>query len=487
MSHLSVQKLADRYRHMPVTVKAALAYTICSIVQRSLSLITVPLFTRLLSTAEYGQVNVYGSWQGIMAVIITLQVPFDTFSAAMVKYQDRRDAYTSCVQVFCVAMGMAALAVIAIFEPWFSTAFELPGWIIKLMVLEITANAAIYCWFARERYEFRYRPVVFLTLVQSVISIIFSVLSVLNSSERGYARIAGNSFASILFGAAVFLLCLYRGRKIFEWEFVKYILGFNLPLLPYYLSQIIFNSSDRIMISSLKSSSEAGIYGIAHSLGMLLSFVLSAVLNVFQPWFFSRIADGTAAQKKRITTLIALGMAVLVLGILMAAPEIILVMVGKAYREAVWAVPPIAASLYAYYCASIFLYLDFYHEKKACMNAATILAAAVNVGLNWILIPHFGFLGAAYTTLFSYLVFEAVAYYSYRRILKQYGCQEELFEDNWILGIQAALSAAGFGILFLYRWFWIRMAFLVLVVILILWKKNKIIQIYRQLREHGKL
>ncbi len=483
MSHLSVQKLADRYRHMPVTVKAALAYTICSIVQRSLSLITVPLFTRLLSTAEYGQVNVYGSWQGIMTVFITLQVPFGTFSAAMVKYQDRRDAYTSCVQVFCVAMGMAALAVTAVFEPWFSAVFELPGWLVKLMVLEITANAAIYCWFARERYEFRYRPVVFLTLAQSAVSIIFSVLSVLNSSERGYARIAGNSFASILFGTAVFLLCLYRGRKIFEWKFVKYILGFNLPLLPYYLSQIIFNSSDRIMISSLKSSSEAGIYGIAYSLGMLLNFVLSAVLNAFQPWFFSRIADGTAAEKKKITTWIALGMAVLVLGILMAAPEIIAVMAGEAYQQAVWAVPPIAASLYAYYCTSIFLYLDFYHEKKAYMNAATILAAVLNVGLNWILIPCFGFVGAAYTTLASYLAFEFAAYYSYRRILKQYGYQEELFASKALFLIQIAVTVSGLGTAVLYHSFLLRGLLIIAVFAIVYFQRDKVSHIFKELRK----
>ena len=53
-------KIKDKM--LPVEVKASTAYTICSILQRSLSFITLPLFTRLLTTEEYGQSTVYNSW-----------------------------------------------------------------------------------------------------------------------------------------------------------------------------------------------------------------------------------------------------------------------------------------------------------------------------------------------------------------------------------------------------------------------------------------
>lgn len=478
-----IQKFIHQYKNMPVAVKAAFAYTVCSILQRSLSFITVPLFTRLLSTEEYGQVNVYGSWQGIMTVLITLQVPFGTFAAAMIKYEDCRDQYTSCAQFFCAVMGAVAMAVTTVFRPWFSSVFELPEYIITLMVGEIVANAATYCWFARERFEYHYRPVIFFTLAQSVTAPLLSFLFVINSEERGYARVAGNSLTCIIFGSAVFIVNLCRGRKLFDREFFKYIIGFNLPLLPYYLSQIVFNASDRIMISSLRTSSEAGIYGIAYSLGMLLNFVLTAVLNSFQPWFFSEIKNKTAAQNKKIITWIALGMAVLVFGIIVTAPEIIMIMAGEKYMDAMWAVPPIAVSLYADYCTSVFLYLDFYYEIKVYMNVATVLAAVINVGLNWILIPHFGFTGAAYTTLASYLVFEVIAYYSYRKVLKQYHYKERIFEADRLFLIQATVTVLGLAVMSLYHSLLIRGLLMAGALALIFSQRDKVYRIAKVIQK----
>ena len=65
-----------KYKNAPVAVKASVAYTVCNIIQKSLSFITVPLFTRLLTTDEYGQFSVYTSWQGILAIFITLNLPW---------------------------------------------------------------------------------------------------------------------------------------------------------------------------------------------------------------------------------------------------------------------------------------------------------------------------------------------------------------------------------------------------------------------------
>jgi len=477
-----IRNYLKQYKKMPLTVRAALAYTICSILQRSLSIIAVILFTRMLTTEEYGQVSVYGSWQGIMTVFITLQVPYGTFSTAMLKYEDRRNQYTSCAQFFCVMMGGIAVAVITIFRSWFSQVFELPYYIIVFMIAEIVANAIILCWFARDRFEYKYRSVVIFTVVQSMIGLLLMFLFVICSKERGYAKIVGNSLNSIIFGSIVLAFSIYIGKKIFVWEFLKYIVKFNLPLLPYYLSQIIFNSSDRIMISNLKSTSDAGIYSIAFSLGMLMNFILTAVLNAYQPWFFYRIKDGTAVRHKKNTTWIALGMAILVIGLITATPEIIGIMAGEKYRGAIWAVPPIAISLYVQYYTSIFLYLDFYHEIKVYMNIATISAAVINVILNWIFIPYVGFVGAAYTTLASYIVFEIISFISYKKISKRYGYKEDLFEIKELFLIQLVVLMLGLALMLLYKFFIIRLFLIITGIVAVYFCRKTIIDVVRRIK-----
>lgn len=468
---------------MPITMKAAWVYTICSVLQQSLSFITVPIFTRLLSTADYGTVSIYSSWRGIVTIFVTLQVPYGTFATAMVKFQEKRDEYTSSIQSFCIISGGIVLLIITIGKSYFEQLFEMPYSIIVIMLLDIVASAWTSCWFARQRFEFKYRPVVAFTLLQSVLMPLVSVILVLHSKEKGYARIIGNAIVIVTMGIVVYILCLKKGKRVYSKKYYRYVLGFNVPLIPYYLSQIIFNSSDRIMISHLRSQSEAGIYSIAYSLGMLLSFVLSAVLNSYQPWLFTKLKSGQASKHQNIPTLMAIGMAILVFGIILVTPEIIFIMAGKAYYQAIWAVPPVAISLYVYFCTNIFLYLDFYYEIKKYMNTATIFAAITNVALNLIIIPKTGFIGASYTTLISYLVFELIVYYAYRKTSRRYGYEQRIYNDKMLFFIQIILLGLGLGIMITYQYLWIRIILVLICFLVFFSKREKIINLYHTIRK----
>ena len=60
------------YHKLPVQVKASLWFLICSFLQKGISVISTPIFTRLLSTAEYGQYSVFSSWLGIINIFVSL-------------------------------------------------------------------------------------------------------------------------------------------------------------------------------------------------------------------------------------------------------------------------------------------------------------------------------------------------------------------------------------------------------------------------------
>ena len=64
--------LKSKYNLMPIQVKASFWFLICSFLQKGISVITTPIFTRLLTTSEYGQLNVFNSWLGIITIIVFL-------------------------------------------------------------------------------------------------------------------------------------------------------------------------------------------------------------------------------------------------------------------------------------------------------------------------------------------------------------------------------------------------------------------------------
>ena len=92
------KKALNKYQNSSPVFKATIWFMICSILQKAISLITVPIFTRMLTQEQYGQYSVYNSWQQIFAMICTLRLEYSVFNKGMSKFKDRRDEYTTSMQ-----------------------------------------------------------------------------------------------------------------------------------------------------------------------------------------------------------------------------------------------------------------------------------------------------------------------------------------------------------------------------------------------------
>ncbi len=448
-----IKKLLNKWTAIPVQVRATSAYTICSILQKCLSFITLPLFTRLLTTQQYGQYSVYTSWSGILTIFLTLYLGYGSFSTAMVKFEDDRRGYVCGVQGVCCALTALFLAIYLPLQNLWNGLFELPTPLVLLMVAEILTGFAITCFYERNRFEYRYKSVVGLTLLNTLLSPTIALIFVLNSQERGYARIIGYALGNIIIGLCVFIFNTVQGggQKTFSKKYWKYALSFNIPLIPYYLSQVIFNQSDRIMISHISGTDKAGLYGVAYTLAMILNFVLNAINNAYIPWFYGKIKEGKPEENKPVANGIAILMAFLLLAVIALAPEIILIMAGEPYREAMWVVPPVAMSLLLLFYAQLFINVEFYYEEKTMLVWGSVFSAVLNVVLNALLIPVFGFVAAGYTTLVSYLVFAFANYVVLKIIGKRRNISMDYFDLKALLLILGVFVGLSFLAMFLYE------------------------------------
>ena len=445
-----MSKLGKKWDETPLSVKAATAYTISNILLKGLSFITMPLFTSLLTKEQYGQYTVYQSWSGILTILLTLNLAYGSFSRAMIRFEDRRDRYLSSVQGICTALTVVFLLIYLPFMGFFNQLFELPTGLVLVMVTEILAHNSVLLWTGKKRFEYKYKSVVFLTLAISLISPLLAFLLVISHTEKGYMRILGYAIPTIAAGAFLYILNQFRGKAFFDKELWKYALGFNVPLLLYYLSQTIFNQSDRIMISHIEGTDKAALYGVAYNLAMLMTLVLTALNNSYVPWFYGKLKDGRQKENRTVSTLIALIMSLAIIFVVWFAPEIITVMTAASgYEEAIAVVPPVAASLLLLYYSQLFINVEFYYERKRSLAISSIFAAVLNIVLNALLIPVYGFVAAGYTTLFSYLVFAGANYIAMRLILKKEGVADDFYDYKMlmlILLIFVAASALGMAL-----------------------------------------
>lgn len=438
-------------------MKASAAYTICSIMQRGLSVLTLPFFTRLLSTEEYGLQTVYQSTMALLIIFTSLQLPYGSFSSAMLRYEKDRDGYVAAIMGLCTMLTVLFCAFYLPFRPVWNRWLHLPDFLVIVMAFEMLASTCTSLWMARERFEYHYKTVVAVTLASSLLSTALAFILVFRMSEKGQAKVLGHAVAVIGVGFAIYILYMIKGHHFYNKLYWKYALTFNIPLIPYYLSQMIFNHSDRLMIDWFCGRGDAAKYGVAYSLAFLLTFVLNAINNSFVPWQYENIKRGEGIRNKSVANAIALLMAVLLLGLIALAPEIILIMGGAKYAEATWTVPPVTMSLLLLFYTQLFVNVILYCEEKRYLVFGTFLPAITNILLNYILIPAFGFTAAGYTTLLSYVLFAICNYFFMVRACKKHGISTEIYDYKALLLLMVAFMGAGFLLTALYEHFVLRL------------------------------
>ena len=460
---------------MPVEAKASTAYAICNIALRCMSFITLPLFTRLLTEEQYGQATVYSSWSGILTTLLTLNLAYGSFSPAMMKFENDRDGYIASVHGICFSLCGIFLLIYFPFRNYFNKLLDLPTYIVIMLVLEMLAINAVNLWSGKKRFEYKYKPVVAVTLSMTISSVLAAVIAVMNSTEKGYARILGQGFTHLLFGGTILVIAIIQGKNLFNKEYWKYALGFNIPLLAYYLSQTIFNQSDRIMIDHYCGKEKAAVYGVAYTLAMLLTFVLNAINNSYIPWFYRKIKEGKEEENASVAAGIAILMAALILCIVIMAPEIIRIMAGKDYAEAIWIIPPVAISLLLLFYSQLFINVQFYFEQKKKLVFASVWAALINIALNALLIPTVSYIAAGYTTLVSYIVFAAANYFTMKGVAEKEGFSLKILNIKMLVLLFAAFSAVCFLLMALYNFVIVRYAIVLIVITLVIVFREQVI------------
>lgn len=474
-----LSRLKNKLDTVPEGVKASVAYTVCSILQRCLSMVTMPLFTRILTPEQYGQYTLYSTWMNIFTIFITLNLAYGSFSKAMITFEKDRHGYVAAVQnVTVVFAGLFLLLYLPLRHIW-NPLLQLPTPIMLLMVSEIVFQCALLCWYGHRRFANKYKSVVFVTLGVAVAAPLLAFLLVSVFPEKGYARILGYSAVNIVAGLVFFIYYLIRGKGGMKKEYWKYALCFNIPLIPYYVSQVIFNQSDIIMIEHLSgenSQANVAMYGVAYNLATLMTFVLNSINGSYVPWFYEKLRDKKGSDNRSMANGIAILMAFLLLAVIAIAPEFIDIMADDGYEAAIWVVPPVAMSILLLFYAQLFINVEFYYEAKNMLVWGSIGSAIVNIILNALLIPVFGFVAAGYTTLFSYIIFAVANYFAVRHIAKEQELPLDFFDMKALILIFLVFAALSFLAMALYNFFWIRWSIIIAVLLSLIIFHKKVIE-----------
>ena len=408
----------ERYGGLSKVKKATLWITLCSFLQRGLSFITVPIFTRLLSTADYGSVSVYQSWEMVAMYVATLGVTYGGFNNGMMRFKDNREGYTTSVVGLVFALGVLWIALCCTLSDNVVAITGMPLMLSSLLFVEVIVKGIYDIWVSRMKFDYEYRKLVPASLVLSIAVPALGILFVVMASDKVLARVLSFVLVEAAFAMVLGGCMLKRSKCLFKWEYWKFTLLFNIPLLPHYLSQVVLSSSDRIMIANMCTASDAGIYSIAYSAGMIMALLTNSLNSTVVPWLYRTLAAKELRRISKTSITVLGGLALIVLVVDILAPEVVAILAPGEYSEAMTLVPVIAASVFFMFMYSYCSNIEFYYEKTGLASVASVLAAVLNVALNAVFIPLFGYCAAGYTTLACYVALGAAHYIFSQKVVR---------------------------------------------------------------------
>lgn len=444
--------IIKKFQNMSVSLKATLAFGIASFAVSGINYITTPVFTRILSTADYGTIAVYNSWFSIIQVFATLTLVYPgILQVGLYEHSDNRWKFLSSI-MGCIALVSSILLVLAcVFNRFVTHALNLDFDLIILILLTCLFQSALTLWTTKQRYEYNYKITVIITVGTAVFAQLVSIAAVLiarNSNLESLApvRLWSAGAINIIVGIVMLVYIVSKGKTIIDIPLWKSTILVTLPLIPHYLSSVVMTSTDKIMIENMVGRSEAGIYSLAAVLSSLGVLFWRALSTTFSPFVNARLGKEKFKEINEcvipILKFVAWGC---FLGVLVA-PELILILATKEYLPGIYAVPPVVVSIFLHALYSVFSAVEFFHKKTSRIMMASVISAAVNIVLNYVCIKHFGYIAAGYTTLFSNLLLTGLHYYNMRKIEPR-----KIYEPKSIALITAVLTVGCLACNFIYR------------------------------------
>ena len=437
-------RLLDKYRTLSLPMKAAIWFIIVNFFTKGISFITVPIFSNVLSTEEYGKVSIYLTYQGVLINFATLEMYSGAYIRGILRYKDGVSFFTKSEQLLSTLITCLFFIMSYPFMSWLIKKAQIDETIYVLMYMYFLFFPAYQCWVGQKRFDYKYKPVVITAIIYTLISILIPLIAVFVIESTASVRIMFMLLPEVLFCIPFFLRnCIVKDffkKKSAIFEQWKFLIFFQAPSVVHAFSYILLSSADRIMIGDMVGNSEVGIYSVAATIAIAITILCISANQVLKPWRYQRMEskDYASIKSKSNALLVVFGLAILAW--ILVAPDIMSLFFRDDYYSAIWAIPPISMSVFFVFLYSMFVDVEEYFYKTKYTMYATTISAIANIVLNYFGIKIWGYIACAYTTLFCYILLAVLhLYWSNKAAMKNGICIRQIFNVTFICTLSIIL------------------------------------------------
>jgi len=191
---------------------------------------------------------------------------------------------------------------------------------------------------------------------------------------------------------------------------IKSSLSFSIPFIPAVLSALLLGFSDRFLIKYYYSDLEVANYTIAYTVGTIYAAFFLATNKMWQKYILEalklqKIDEIKSSAKKYLLVVVLVGIIILLL-----KTFLVNILSNSSYFVILDIIPTILLGMFFYFLYTVMSNIPFFHKNTYLMALPAFIAAGLNIVLNVIMLPIYGYKIAALTTLISYFIEFLVIY-----------------------------------------------------------------------------
>ncbi len=380
---------------------------------RFLTFLLTPFYTRILSSAEYGVTDLLLQTGNLIIPIASVGIANGVIRYGLERSTDKNSIFTTGLLT-----ASAGFVVLLLLSPLLDRVAFLSGYVWLILLYVLVANVHSVCnQFARSIGHVRLFALD--GILRTALTILFNILllAVFPMGVTGYvlANVLADGITTVFVFVRAGLWRFFRLSSLSRRDTIR-MLRYSAPLVPSTLCSWIINISDRYLIALLIGSAATGIYAVAERTPAEKERFFSNVYSVYTAVAFAA-ASGVILTAQISTRLLA-------------APG----------YYAAWRYVPVLTLATTFACLGSFLSSIYMAEQRSTATfATTMLGAACNLVGNFSLIRYWGSMGAAVSTLLSYILIFAVRAVHTRSLLRLHWSFPKLAVSALLLAAQCVM------------------------------------------------
>jgi len=417
-------------------IKNSFLFAIGSIGSKAISFFMLPLYTRMLTTSDYGQLDV-------LQTTISLLIPLITFQAieAVFRYSVdmRENKSASSVLMNGILLCLFGMLISLLLFPVFARIEPFSTYLLFFyLILFFSMMNGVLKQFVRGLGKIKIFVVSDLAYTASFVTFNIIFLVNLRMGLRGY-------FLSMVLAHLVAIIVLiifgnvfkYLNLKSFNKKLLKTMLIYSIPLIPNGLMWWVMNVSDRYMLTYFLGFDATGIYSVSYKFPSLITLMNSIF---FMAWQLSAMQEygkeGYDNFYKNIFGVLSSFLLLITAVVLLILKPLMSVFVADAFYES-WKYVPLLLAGTVFQAFSSFFGTNYTASKKTKGAFTTsVYGAIVNIGINLLLIPIWGIQAAAFSTMLAYLTMWLLRLFDTKKFVKIKIDWKSLIFSIVLIGIQ---------------------------------------------------